>query len=182
MTMIIIACLGNPGRKYSKNRHNVGFIIGEYLANKYSISVAKKLFSSLSGKGRIEEEDALIIFPQTFMNTSGAAVQSALDYYREAPENCIVIHDEIELPFGEIRTKFGGGHKGHNGIRSIIQHINTSDFYRVRVGVGRPANSKMKVADYLLSDFSSEELKRIEEISPAIVEEIAQIITSKQEV
>lgn len=180
MAMIIIACLGNPGRKYSENRHNVGFIIGEYLAKRYSISVAKKMFSSISGKGRIEEEDALILFPQTFMNTSGVAVQSAIDYYRERPENLIVVHDEIELPFGEVRIKFGGGHKGHNGIRSIIQHIDTPDFYRIRIGVGRPVNSKMKVADYLLSDFSIEELKQIEEISPVIIEKIVQIITSSE--
>ncbi|MDY6933146.1 MAG: aminoacyl-tRNA hydrolase [Spirochaetota bacterium] len=176
--MVIVACLGNPGSRYIKNRHNAGFIIGDYIARKYNIPITLKTFSSLCGKGRIEDRNVLLLLPQTYMNKSGIAVQAAIQYYREDPMNLIVIHDEIEIPFGEFGTKFGGGHKGHNGLRSIIQHIQTPDFHRIRFGVGRPADPGVSVADYLLSDFNNNELTRIEEIAPTILKEAYHIITS----
>ncbi len=178
--MKIIACLGNPGRKYNKNRHNTGFIIGKEITKEFDISLRKKSFHSHYGTGKIDGEDILLLLPATFMNKSGLAVKAALQYYNEDPDNLIVVHDEIELPFGEIRTKFGGGHKGHNGIRSITQELNTADFHRLRVGVGRPSNPAMEVADYLLSNFTKDELKKIEELSPAIIDQIRSIITSTQ--
>ena len=146
--MKIIACLGNPGRKYRKTRHNVGFIIGEFLSDFHSISVNKKQFSSITGTGKINGTDVCIIMPQTYMNNSGSAVRGAMDFYRAEIEDLIVVHDEIELPFGEVKTKFGGGHKGHNGLRSIIQHTGSADFHRIRIGVGRPENEHLTVADF----------------------------------
>ena len=175
--MKIIACLGNPGRKYRNNRHNIGFLLGEAVAGAAGISVHKKEFSSTTGTGTITGQAVLMIFPGTFMNNSGVALRAAIDYYRETAENIIVIHDEIELPFGEFRLKFGGGHKGHNGLRSIIQHTGTSDFHRLRFGVGRPPHPEMAVADYVLSDFTDDELRRIGEILPGILDALAGLIT-----
>jgi PTH1 family peptidyl-tRNA hydrolase len=175
--MKIIACLGNPGRKYRNNRHNIGFLLGEAVAGAAGISLRKKEFSSTTGAGTIAGQAVLMIFPETFMNNSGVALRAAIDYYRETAENIIVIHDEIELPFGEFRLKFGGGHKGHNGLRSIIQHTGTSDFHRLRFGVGRPPHPDMAVADYVLSDFTDDELRRIGEILPAILDALAGLIT-----
>ncbi len=174
--MKIIAFLGNPGRKYSRNRHNAGFIIGKIFADKFNISVKKKDFHSECGTGKIEGSDVLIIFPDTYMNKSGLAVSEAVNYYNTSPEDLIAVHDEIELPFGEIRTKTGGGHKGHNGLRSIIQHIDSADFNRIRIGVGRPGNPNIDVADYLLSDFTDEELARIKELAPQIINLILTLI------
>jgi peptidyl-tRNA hydrolase, PTH1 family len=174
--MKIIACLGNPGKKYSRNRHNAGYIFGSYIADKSDISVKKKVYSSLAGRGSIFGSECLIIFPQTFMNRSGEAVRESLGRCGESAENLIVIHDEIELAFGDIRTKFGGGHKGHNGLRSIFDCIGTADFHRVRIGVGRPADSDTAVADYLLSNFSAEEMEKINELLPVGLEKIRALI------
>lgn len=168
--MFIIACLGNPGRKYVKNRHNIGFLLGEYAADLFGIRLGSSSFNALSGKGMLREREALIMLPLTYMNDSGRPVRAAIDFYRVPTERLVVIHDEIELPFGEFRTKFGGGHKGHNGIRSIIQEVGTPDFHRIRFGVGRPGNPDVGVADYVLSNFTGEELARIRELAPSVVE------------
>ncbi len=174
--MRIIACLGNPGNQYKKNRHNAGFIIGGHLKKEYSISANKKSFSSYYGLGRIADTEVLLLFPDTFMNKSGIAVQAALQYYKEGPENLVVIHDDIELPFGEYRTKIGGGHKGQNGIRSIMQEIATPDFHRLRVGVGRPDDSGKSVAGHVLSNFTKEEIQIIENLYPEIKEQLLSLL------
>jgi PTH1 family peptidyl-tRNA hydrolase len=162
--MHILVFLGNPGKKYQKNRHNIGFIIGNYLADRYSISCTQKKFNAFTGKGKIEASDIVMLFPQTYMNNSGESVSKALTFYQEEIKNCIVIHDEIELSFSDIRLKTGGGHKGHNGLRSIIQHCSSPDFHRIRFGVGRPENPNMDVADYVLSDFNSEEMTKMDNL------------------
>jgi peptidyl-tRNA hydrolase, PTH1 family len=175
--MKIVAFLGNPGRKYEKNRHNAGFITGKLAAEQFNIIPKKKEFHCYSGSVKIEGNEILLIFPDTFMNSSGVAVREAMRYYNVNPEDLIAVHDEIELPFGNVKIKFGGGHKGHNGIRSIIQNIDSADFNRIRIGVGRPADSRIKVADYLLSDFSDEELTKIKELAPQIIQSILSLIT-----
>lgn len=174
--MFVIACLGNPGRKYTKNRHNIGFLLGDYVAGQFGIRLGSSSFNSLSGKGLIQDREALILLPQSYMNESGGPVRKAMDFYRVPPEQLVVIHDEIELPFGEFRSKFGGGHKGHNGIRSIVMELGTPDFHRIRFGVGRPDNPDIGVADYVLSDFSGEELVRIRELAPALVEMLVSVM------
>lgn len=176
--MIVIACLGNPGTSYARNRHNVGVLAGEHVARVGGISLDKKAFSSITGKGRIAGREVLILLPQTYMNASGDAVQPALAFYRESPERLIVLHDEVELAFGEIRTKFGGGHKGHNGVRSIIQRVGSADFHRIRIGVGRPPHAGMSVADHALSNFTADELASLEERYPAILGMVETIINS----
>ncbi|MFC1669112.1 aminoacyl-tRNA hydrolase [Spirochaetota bacterium] len=174
--MKIISCLGNPEKRYAKTRHNIGFILGEFMAGDLGITLNKKMFSSITGTGKHYGIDLMMLFPQTYMNSSGDAVAQALGYYKEEPQNLIVIHDEIELPFGEFRTKFGGGHKGHNGLRSIISRIGTADFHRIRFGVGRPDNPNMEVADYVLSNFSKEEIDKVKELLPGIMDIIIPII------
>lgn len=167
--MKIVACLGNPGKKYSRNRHNAGFIIGEMIAAQYNIAIKGNKFNAVTGTGTISGKDVLLLFPQTYMNNSGDAVQGALKFYRETPGNLIVLHDELELPFGEVRLKFGGGHKGNNGIRSIIQHSGTADFFRIRLGVGRPPSPDEGVADYLLSNFPADEYNALSGMLPEAV-------------
>lgn len=162
--MKLIACLGNPGKKYARNRHNAGFLTGEYISRTYGIAVTEKKFSSQCGSGIIHQQKVLLLLPQTYMNQSGIAVKAAMEYYDIPPEALIAIHDDIELPFGDVRHKFGGGHKGQNGIRSIIDNLETPDFHRIRMGVGRPENPEMKVADYLLSDFGDEDFQRLPEV------------------
>ena len=110
------------------------------------------------------------------MNNSGGPVRAALDYYKVAPERLVVVHDEIELPFGEFRLKFGGGHKGHNGIRSIMQEVGSADFHRIRFGVGRPDNPEIAVADHVLSNFSDEELSRIDDLFPSVTAMILSVM------
>ncbi len=166
--MIVISLLGNPGKKYRRNRHNIGFIIASHLSGAWDIPMTKSVFSSHCGTGRLGTADVLLMMPQTYMNNSGTAVQQALSYHRVGPESLIVVHDEIELPFGVIRHKTGGGHKGHNGLRSIMEQLGTPDFRRVRVGVGRPENPDQCVADYVLSDFSADEMAGIDTLLPDI--------------
>ncbi len=175
--MIIVACLGNPERKYAKTRHNIGFIIGKFIADYYSISIKKKAFSSITGVGSIKGNEVLLLFPETYMNNSGKSVQGALTFYKSTEKQLIVIHDEIELPFNICKHKVGGGHKGHNGLRSIIQHIGSPDFYRFRFGVGRPDNPHITVADYVLGNFTKEEMQSIENQKDDYIQEIESIIT-----
>ena len=177
--MVIIACLGNPGRKYTKSRHNIGFIIGRFLADKHGCAVNKKEFNSLSGRIKLNGSEHLLLFPKTYMNNSGRAVKAACGYYRVGPENLIVLHDEIEIPFGDVRLKTGGGHRGHNGLRSIMEHLGSPDFHRVRFGVGRPPNPDMAVADYVLSSFTAEEFDVIEERVPTVEELILSLIAGE---
>ena len=168
--MKLIACLGNPGRQYARTRHNIGFIIGEALAAAYGVRPEQKKFQAVMGTGASLKGDFILVFPQTYMNNSGQAVQSVLDYYRMTVVDLIVIHDEIELPFGEVKTKRGGGHKGHNGLRSIVEHLDSPDFSRLRFGVGRPDDERISVADYVLARFTQEEFDEINRMMPAVIE------------
>lgn len=177
--MIILAFLGNPGKKYCRTRHNAGFIIGEKIAESGGIRINRKNFSAETGTGIICGTDALLLFPQTFMNLSGQSVKKAMDFYRTGHNELIVVHDELELPFGEVRHKFSGGHKGHNGLRSIIAETGSADFHRIRFGIGRPDNPEMDVSDYVLSSFSPEEFGKINGLVPA-VEKIIQTIIEKK--
>jgi peptidyl-tRNA hydrolase, PTH1 family len=174
--MYVLACLGNPGKKHTMNRHNVGFMLGEFFIRKYNMTISSSSFRAISGKVTIQMKESLLLMPQDYMNKSGTAVRMALDFFKVPPDHLVVIHDDIELPFGIIRKKFGGGHKGHNGIRSIIQEIGTPDFYRVRFGVGRPENQEIAVADHVLSNFTKEELIKIQELASEVENMLSSII------
>ena len=167
--MKILVFLGNPGSKYSRTRHNIGFMAGEKFAELNSIKINKKQFLSETGTGKIEGSEVLLLFPQTYMNESGKAVKKAMDFYQLSHDSMIVFHDELELKFGDVKTKFAGGHKGHNGIRSIIAETGSADFHRVRFGIGRPENESMSVSDHVLSKFSPEEMTEIEKMMPEVI-------------
>jgi PTH1 family peptidyl-tRNA hydrolase len=156
--MKIIVGLGNPGRKYERTRHNAGFMAVGALAGSLKLDLAQEKYHALIAKGRIGAEEALFAKPQTFMNESGRSVAAILRYTYANGADLVVVHDELDLPLGAVRVKIGGGHGGHNGLRSIIEHIGTPDFVRVRVGVGRPAPG-LDAADYVLSPFTADERK-----------------------
>ncbi|MBP7902405.1 MAG: aminoacyl-tRNA hydrolase [Spirochaetes bacterium] len=150
--MKIIVCLGNPGSKYAWNRHNAGFLAGDFLISQFGLVQPKKKGNLLLS----QSNEFSIIFPQTFMNLSGEAVVPFMKSSNCDFNSIIVIHDELEISFGDIRLKEGGGHKGHNGLRSIMQIGGSGEFKRIRFGIGRPDPS-MSVADYVLSDFTKNE-------------------------
>lgn len=156
--MKIIIGLGNPGRKYERTRHNAGFMGINELAGNLHIDIAQEKHHALIARAPIDSEAVVLVKPQTYMNDSGRATAAVLrDTYTTASD-LIVMHDELDLPLGSVRVKIGGGHGGHNGLRSIIEYLGSSDFIRVRIGIGRPAPG-MDSADYVLSPFSAEEWK-----------------------
>jgi len=166
--MKIIAGLGNPGLFYSNNRHNIGFMCVNEFAKQHRISLDKKKGSARIGTGEISGEEVVLARPQTFMNASGEAVCYLVERYKIKPEDLVVIHDDIDLPLGRIRIRQGGSAGGHNGIKSIIGCLETQDFIRVKIGVGRPDGTRDRqdeVISHVLSGFSAEE-KRI--INPVI--------------
>jgi PTH1 family peptidyl-tRNA hydrolase len=156
--MWLVVGLGNPGKKYEANRHNVGFMAVDELARAESLSDFREKFSGLFSRGSARFGDVAILKPMTFMNLSGDSVQPCAAFLKIAPSEIIVIHDELDVPFGEVRIKFGGGHAGHNGLRSMIDRLGTPDFVRVRVGISRPPPGfRGDVADYVLGNFDSSE-------------------------
>lgn len=165
--MHLIVGLGNIGEKYQLTRHNVGFmVIDEITKNLSTSNIQKSNFHSTLEKSAYD----LYSKPTTFMNNSGMAVQAIKEYYKLGIENIIVIHDDIDLPFGTVKFKIGGGHGGHNGLRSIDAHIG-KEYIRVRIGVGKPQD-KSDVANYVLNNFSKEELNKLQDIIPHIINAI----------
>ncbi len=155
MKFIVIG-LGNPGKKYERTRHNAGFLVVQEIARRCGIAVSQEKHHSLIGRGRIEGHDVLLAMPQTYMNESGRAANALMRDAYLTPESLIVVHDELDLPLGTVRVKSGGGHGGHNGLRSLDELLGTGEFNRVRVGIGRPAPG-MDAADYVLAPFLGEE-------------------------
>ena len=157
--MFIIAGLGNPGKEYVNTRHNVGYSALDVFASKYGIRVEDEKFKSLLGKGVVNGQKVILMKPLTYMNLSGEAIHAVCDYYKIDPEaELIVLYDDICLPVGQLRVRPKGSAGGHNGIKSIIQHLGTENFQRIRVGVGEKP-SRMDLADYVLGHFTEEEKK-----------------------
>ena len=148
--------LGNPGREYAKTRHNIGCMVVGQLAKEEGIGVSKKGFSSLWAKGKVGGQEVLFLLPQTFMNRSGEAVREIKDYYRIEDRDLVVVHDDLDLPFGRIKLDFEAGAAGHRGVSSLIEVLGTKGFYRVRIGIGRPMK-KEEVEAYVLSPFEEGE-------------------------
>ncbi len=153
--MLLIAGLGNPGSKYSLNRHNIGFMVLDSLAETYTDGKWRKKFHGQIIECSHEGRKILLLKPQTFMNKSGLSVGEVVKFYKISPLQVMVFHDEIDLAPGKVRVKTGGGHAGHNGLKSIIDHIGP-DFVRIRIGVGHPG-SKELVHNHVLSNFSKKE-------------------------
>lgn len=153
--MLLFVGLGNPGPKYAGNRHNIGFMAIDQIAADHGFPPFKPRFQAEVSEGRFGSDRAILLKPMTFMNLSGQSVGEAMRYYKLTPADVIVFHDELDLAPGKLRVKQGGGHAGHNGLRSIHQHIG-ADYGRVRLGVGHPGH-KDKVASYVLNDFAKAE-------------------------
>ncbi|MSP23636.1 MAG: aminoacyl-tRNA hydrolase [Myxococcales bacterium] len=161
--MLLVVGLGNPGKKYAANRHNVGFMVVDELARGARAEAFRGKFSGELARASLGKEEAWLFKPQTYMNLSGDAVQPCAVFHKIEPGSIIVVHDELDVPFGEVRLKLGGGHAGHNGLRSIMQRLGTGDFLRVRIGIGRPAaDFRGDVADWVLSDFSAGECAELD--------------------
>ena len=150
--MKLIVGLGNPGAKYAANRHNIGFMALDRIASDHGFGPWKARFQGLAADGRLGEARVVLLKPQTFMNLSGQSVGEAMRYLKLTPSDVIVLHDELDLAPGKCRLKQGGGHAGHNGLRSLHQHIG-ADYARVRLGIGHPGD-KDRVSGYVLSDFA----------------------------
>jgi PTH1 family peptidyl-tRNA hydrolase len=150
----LVVALGNPGPEYQYHRHNVGFMVGEELRRRHGLPRLRSRFQGLAGEGRMAGTRVLLLLPMTFMNLSGRAAAEAVRKYRIPVECIFVIHDEVELPFGEVRLKEGQGLGGHNGLRSMEQSLGSRNFWRLRVGVGRPGREEKPLIDHVLSPFS----------------------------
>ena len=150
--MLLFVGLGNPGAKYAGNRHNIGFMALDQIASDHGFGPWKAKFQGQISEGRLGSEKVLLLKPETFMNRSGQSVGEAMRFYKLTPEDIIVFHDELDLAPGKLRVKQGGGHAGHNGLRSMHQHIGDA-YARVRLGVGHPGRKEM-VAHYVLQDFA----------------------------
>ncbi|MFC4389310.1 aminoacyl-tRNA hydrolase [Gracilibacillus marinus] len=154
--MKCIIGLGNPGRKYEKTRHNVGFMVVDELLKRHGWTLQKQKFNGLYTMETLHSEKVLFVEPQTYMNLSGECIQPLIDYYQIDVEDIVVIYDDLDLPLGKVRLRQTGGHGGHNGVRSLIDRLNTKQFNRVRFGIGRPI-TPIPVVDYVLGTFSKEE-------------------------
>jgi PTH1 family peptidyl-tRNA hydrolase len=153
---LLVASLGNPGREYADTRHNVGFMVGDELVRRHGASYRAK-FSGDLAELKLDGLRLAVLKPQTFMNESGRSVGAAVRFFKVPPESLLVVHDEVDLEPGRLQVRTGGGLAGHNGLRSVAQHVKTSDFLRVRVGVGRPERGDPRpVADFVLSPFAPE--------------------------
>lgn len=177
--MFLIAGLGNPGADYAMTRHNVGFMVVEAVRQHFGLPAWSGKFKGAVSKGRIQGEDVVLLMPQTFMNLSGESVQPALAFYKVPPANLLVVHDEIDIPLGEIKYKKGGGDAGHNGLKSITKQLGTPEYARLRMGVGRPVHTG-QVADYVLGTFTSVEFDTLAPRLEWVMDNVGGLLTNPQ--
>lgn len=159
--MKIIVGLGNIGKRYDETRHNTGFMVIDELAAQNNIEIDKEKFHSLTGQGIVDGEKVLLVKPSTFMNESGRAIKPLMDFYKISPDDLLVIQDDLDMDVGKVRLRQKGSAGGHNGIKSIIQHVGTQNFKRVKVGIGRP--QIMTVVDWVLGKFTATEKSQFDE-------------------
>lgn len=157
----IIVGLGNPGRQYELTRHNAGFLFADLLADKNSVKISKIQFKSVTAVLELGGHRCLLMKPQTFMNNSGEAVKQAASFYKIPPEKIIVVFDDISLPCGKLRIRRKGSAGGHNGIKSIIYHLNSDNFPRIKLGVGEKPHPDYELADWVLSNFKKDEIPQL---------------------
>jgi PTH1 family peptidyl-tRNA hydrolase len=159
----LVVGLGNPGERYAETRHNIGCMVAMRVADRAGIALKRQGYQGIYGVGRVVGEETTLLLPQTFMNRSGASVAPACQSLGVTPGDLIIVHDEIDLPFGTLRVKVGGGHGGHNGLRSITAALGHGDFVRVRIGVDRPPPGG-DVSGYVLSRFAAAERQVLSEL------------------
>jgi peptidyl-tRNA hydrolase, PTH1 family len=180
----LIVGLGNPGTKYTGNRHNIGFMCIDYFASNHSLSFVRNRSQAKVAESRIADHDVVLAKPQTFMNLSGVSVGGLVRRFKVKTDNLIVIHDDLDLPQGRIRIRLGGSSGGHKGIDSIVGHIGNQNFIRVRVGIGRPNGSESgktgedEVITYVLGDFTTEEKAMMNEVIPCVSDALQSLLTS----
>jgi PTH1 family peptidyl-tRNA hydrolase len=173
--MRLIVGLGNPGSRYARNRHNVGFMAVDAIARRYGFGAFRDRFKGEIAEGTIAGERRLLLKPQTFMNASGESVLAAMSFYKIRPEDIVVAHDELDLRPGKMRVKRGGGNAGHNGLRSIDALVG-NDFWRLRIGIGHPGVKEL-VQPYVLQNFPAEEIKEwVEPLIDAIAETVPLLV------
>lgn len=174
----LIVGLGNPGSEYENTRHNAGAWLLNEIARQYGVQLKpEKKFHGLSGKALIKGKEVFLLFPTTYMNVSGQAVQALANFYKIPVNEILVLHDELDLPVGTAKLKLGGGHGGQNGLRDIISKMaNNKNFYRLRIGIGHPGD-KNKVTGHVLGKPNKDELKKIETIIDAAASEIDSVVT-----
>jgi peptidyl-tRNA hydrolase, PTH1 family len=154
---LLVAGLGNPGPEHARDRHNVGWMVADELARRHSGSFRSK-FSGRLAETRVGDVRIAVLKPETYMNESGRSIAAAARFFKIAPDNVLVVHDDVDLPLGRLQARLGGGLAGHNGLRSIAQALGTPEFQRLRIGVGRPERGDPRpVADYVLSPFAPED-------------------------
>ena len=175
--MFLFVGLGNPTPNSENNRHNIGFKIIDAINSKFKLSKQKPKFKGLLTTGNINEKKVYAIKPLTFMNNSGICIRELIEYFKIEAENIIVFHDDLDIDFGKIKTKFGGSSAGHNGIESIDKFIGKY-YSRVRIGIGKP-NDKIAVSDYVLKDFDDDEKQQLETLKNNITENLAILIDKK---
>ncbi len=174
MAIKLIVGLGNPGPKYQWTRHNAGFMVLDRLAEIIRVPVDRTKFGGLSGEGAWLGVRLVLLKPQTFMNLSGRAVAEAARFYKIPAADIIVVHDELDVPFGQLRLKEGGGHGGHNGLRSVIAELGSADFLRLRVGIGRP--DKGSAEKYVLTPFPAEEAGFVRHVADGACEALEMLL------
>ncbi|MEZ4321103.1 MAG: aminoacyl-tRNA hydrolase [Myxococcota bacterium] len=175
--MQLVVGLGNPGGRYARTRHNVGFMVVDRVARRWGASVERKQFKALVDSARVGSQSVVLCKPQTYMNLSGEAVVSLRGYYKVEPEDVLVVHDDVDLPLGDVRLKKGGGHGGHNGLRDLQGRLGTAGFGRVRVGVSRPP-AGWDTADYVLADFRDDEQVLLEDSLDLAADAVEAALTS----
>lgn len=158
----MLVCLGNPGDQYENTRHNVGFMVADQLGERYRLPIQKLKFKALTNIFSISGEKVLVMKPVTYMNLSGEAVRQAADFYKVPPDHVLVVLDDTALAVGKLRVRRGGSAGGHNGLKSIIQHLGTDQFPRLRVGVGEKPHPDYDLADWVLGRFTGEDKKAID--------------------
>jgi len=177
MAVQLIVGLGNPGSQYAHTRHNAGVWMVDMLAEQYHFKLQReKKFHGEYCHHIINGQRIHILFPHTFMNNSGDAVQAVASYYKLSPESILVIHDELDLLPGNVKLKHSGGHAGHNGLRSLISQLNSTDFWRIRIGIGHPGQRDM-VASYVLSPSSQSEYQKIQQAMVNVSQVFSSLLT-----
>ena len=176
--MKLIVGLGNPGRNYASNRHNIGFVCLNYFARSHAIKFDRKLGRARIGMGRVARNEVVLAKPQTYVNLSGESVSQLVKRLNISLDDLIIIHDDLDLPLGKLRISSGSRSGGHKGIESIIKELGSQDFIRLRVGIGRPAEaSEDEIIAYVLSDFTAEQKQAIAPIIPKVSEALLCLLT-----
>jgi len=160
----LVVGLGNPGRAYRWTRHNMGFWLIEHLAKRYEIDLSRRRFQSLYGQGRVGNQEVILAKPLTYMNLSGEAVRRLLHFFQIPPEKLIILHDDLDLPWGKMRIRLRGGHGGHKGVKSIIETLGDDGFIRFKVGIGRPSGWFQDPTDYVLEPLTGEKREEFKKV------------------